>query len=83
MHQSSDNSNDTKPLLKHNMIYHPGKEIKFKIKRTGKFHDPLSRQINEGVRINNSTANSGYLMNSKAEFHQGQVPRVVVVSGLN
>ena len=83
MHQSRDNSYENKPLLKHNSIHHPGKRVKFEIRKTGSFRDPLSRQVNEGVRINNSNSNPGFLMNSKAEFHQGQVPRVVVTSGLH
>ena len=83
MHSSSDTPHDNKPLLKHNMIHHPGKQANFKIRKTGTFQDPLSRQIDEGVRINNSAADPGYLMNSKAEYHQGQVPRVVITSGLH
>ena len=73
---------ENKPLLKHNSIHHPGKRINFEIRKTGSFKDTLSRQVNEGVRINNSNSDPGFLMNSKAEFHQGQVPRVVVTSGL-
>ena len=84
MHQGRDNNNETRhPLIKHNSIFHPGKDMNFNIKRTGSFKDPLSCQVNEGIRINNSTSDSGYLMNSKSEFHQGQVPRVIVVNGLN
>ena len=45
--------------------------------------DPLTRQINEGVRINNTKSSLGMLMNSKAEFHQGAVARVTVERGLD
>ena len=83
MYQGRDTTNETKPLLKHSMLHHSGRRVKFDIRRTGSFQDPLSRQINEGVRINNSTADPGYLMNSKSEFHQGQVPRIVIMNGLN
>ena len=82
-YQSRIPNNETKPLLKHNVIHHPGKQLRFRITKTGSFRDPLSRQVNEGVRINNSPSHPGYLMNSKAEFHQGQVPRVVITSGLH
>ena len=83
LHQSRVTCNENKPLLKHSIIHHPGKQVKFKIAKTGSFQDPLSRQINEGVRINNSTSDPGFLINSKAEFHQGQVPRVMITSGLH
>ena len=33
-------------------------------------------KINEGVRINNTKSDTGYPMNSKSEFQQGEVPRV-------
>ena len=46
------------------------------------YKDPLTRQINEGVRINNSRSTPGYLMNSKAEFRQGEVARVTITRGL-
>ena len=39
-------------------------------------------QIFEGISINHSPSSEGYLMNSKAEYQQGEVARVVVVRGL-
>ena len=39
-------------------------------------------QIYEGVSINHSPSAEGYLMNSKAEYQQGEVARVVLVRGL-
>ena len=36
----------------------------------------------EGVSLNNSPSDPELLMNSRAEFHQGQVARVEVVRGL-
>ena len=74
-------SND-KPLLKHANTFHPGKEPNFEITVNKFFMDPLSRQIDEGVRINNSESDNGLLMNSKSEFHQGAVPRVVMMRGI-
>ena len=69
-------------LMKHVEIHHPNEVPQFEIKPTGFFKDPLTRQINEGVRINNSKSDPGHLINSKSEFRQGQVPRVVVLRGL-
>ena len=80
---SGENGEESKKaLLKHTAAFHPGKEPNFNIKVTGSFNDPLTRHINEGVRINNSRSNAGYLMNSKSEYRQGEVPRVVVTRGL-
>ena len=83
LRQGRDATNETKPLLKHSMLHHSGRRVKFSIRKTGSFKDSLSRQINEGVRINNTTSDPGYLMNSKSEFHQGEVPRVVIMNGFN
>ena len=69
------------PMFKHLQNFHPGEVAKYNIKSTRFFKDPLTRQINEGVRINNSKSNPGLLMNSKSEFRQGEVARVVLVNG--
>ena len=44
------------------------------------FKSCLTRQVNEAVRIEMSTADC--VMNSKAEFHQAPLVRVVPVTGL-
>ena len=44
--------------------------------------DATSAQIYEGVSINHTPSAEGYLMNSKAEYQQGEVARVFVVRGL-
>ena len=72
-----------KPLIKHLLTHHPDKAPNFDIKPVGFFQDVLTRQINEGVRINNSNSDQGYLMNSKSEFRQGEVPRIVITRGIN
>ena len=77
------NNEETKPLLKHNNMFHPNKELDFEIKLVGFYNDSLTRQINEGVRINNDNSTGGYCMNSKSEFRQGVVPRVTYTRGLN
>ena len=47
------------------------------------FSDATSAQIFEGVSINHTPSDEGFLMNSKSEYQQGEVARVVVVRGLN
>ena len=69
-------------MYKHMSNFHPGQEPNFITKATKFFSGPLTRQINEGVRINNTKSSPGMLMNSKAEFHQGAVARVTVERGL-
>ena len=43
---------------------------------TKKCKDPLTRQANEGVRINNRNKNE--LLNSKTEFNHPPIPRITV-----
>ena len=50
------------------------------MKQTNVFKSCLTRQVNEAVRIEMSTADC--IMNSKAEFHQAPLVRVVPVTGL-
>ena len=50
------------------------------MKVLGSFQSAMARQVNEGVRIKRSKADC--LMNSKSEFHQHPVVRVVPVSGI-
>jgi hypothetical protein len=71
-------------LFKHQELHHHqldgSPQYEF---RTEKFFpDPMSKQIFEGVSINHSPSSAGHLMNSKAEYRQGEVARVVLVRGL-
>ena len=50
------------------------------MKQTNVFGSCLVRQVNEAVRIEMSTADC--VMNSKSEFHQASLVRVVPVNGL-
>ena len=50
------------------------------MKQTNVFNSCLARQVNEAVRREMSTADC--VMNSKAEFHQAPLVRVVPVTGL-
>ena len=70
-------------LFKHSQLHHPGEIPEFQFQAEKFFPDPTSAQIYEGVSINHSPSTEGYLMNSKAEYQQGEVARVVIVRGLN
>ena len=62
------------PLVKHLFQNHPqGATFKFRINR--KFHDALTRQSEESVRIQSSAP---ACMNSKAEFNAPPIPRIIV-----
>ena len=69
-------------LFKHTELYHQGAMPEFEFQAERFFTDATSAQIYEGVAINNTPSDEGYLMNSKAEYQQGEVARVVVVRGL-
>ena len=63
-------------LYKHKEIEHKDEMMKIKMQITKKFKDPLTRQANEGVRINNRNKNE--LLNSKTEFNHPPIPRITV-----
>ena len=65
-------------FAKHLNIFHPeaeGDKEAFNMKILQTFKKPLERKITEAVLINNSKAN--IKMNSKAEFHQPALARVI------
>ena len=68
------------PLWKHCMVEHKSEKVEFSMKVLGSFHSAMARQVNEGVRIKRSKADC--LMNSKSEFHQHPVVRVVPMRGV-
>ena len=68
------------PLWKHCLIEHGGVKAEFSMKVVGRFYSCLVRQVNEAVRIFMSEADC--VMNSKSEFHQSPLVRVVAVTGL-
>ena len=70
-------------MYKHMSNFHTGQEPNFIMRATKFFSNPLTRQINKGVRINNTKSSLGMLMNSKAEFNQGAFARVTVERGLD
>ena len=67
-------------LWKHCQLEHNGEKVEFSMKVLGSFQSTMARQVNEGVRIKRSKADC--LMNSKSEFHQHPVVRVVPVRGI-
>ena len=67
-------------LWKHCILEHESEEAEFSMKVLDTFQSSMARQVNEGVRIKRSKADC--LMNSKSEFHQHPVVRVVPMRGL-
>ena len=80
-HQKKQEGN---PLHKHDQTEHDGDKATYSYEPMGFFQDPLTRQVNEGVRINQSIAEGARcpIMNSRAEFQQGSVPRIEIVRGM-
>ena len=73
---------DENAMHKHMELHHQNEEPRFVFEAEKFFKDVSSHQIYEGVCINNSPSTPGYLMNSRAEYEQGGVARLVVAHGL-
>jgi hypothetical protein len=69
------------PLWKHCLLEHQGVKQVFIMKPLKNFSSCLQRQVNEAVRITSSKAT--VIMNSKSEWHQSPIIRVVASSGLH
>jgi hypothetical protein len=69
-------------LWKHKELFHKDEECQFEFSSEKHFRDAVSHQIFEGISINRSPSTPGYLMNSRSEYDQGQVARLVVAQGL-
>jgi hypothetical protein len=69
-------------LFKHQELHHPTGSPQYEFQPEKFFPDPMSKQIYEGVSINHSPSSAGHLVNSRAEYRQGEVARVVVARGL-
>jgi hypothetical protein len=67
------------PLWKHQSIHHPDTEARFQMEVTGVHRSVASRMCDEIVRIKSS--NSKHLMNSKNDWNQPALVRVVAVTG--
>ena len=72
---------DTKsPIYKHAVAHHQGRrDVEFRMVVKNSFRDPLTRQINEAVRI--SESNSEVQLNSKSEWHGPATVRLTVEGG--
>ena len=78
--ESLRNEREDSPLWKHCQLAHNGEKQDFSMEVVGSFQSCLKRQINEAVRITSSQAD--FIMNSKTEFHQTPIVRVVATNGL-
>ena len=70
--------NENSIMLKHILSDHKEEEeqVTFEMKIVGRFKDPMNRQIDEAIRINNREPKT--LLNSKSEFHGPSVKRKVL-----
>ena len=72
------NKQERNAFHKHLVIYHPdkiGDHTAFDIKVEQTYTKNIDRQVAEALKIKNSNAN--ILMNSKAEFHQPAIHRII------
>ena len=67
-------------MWKHCVVQHGGVEAEFEMKILRSFNSCLERQVNEAVRIIINKAD--IVMNSKSEFRQAPIIRVVPTTGL-
>ena len=71
------NKKEENMLYKHKVIEHPDEEdVHFKMEITGLYKDALTRQANEAIRIKN--CKKGELLNSKSQFNNPPITRIVV-----
>ena len=80
------NEHEVSPLWKHCTLEHGGEKVNFTItilKSFRSFFKQLLKlmQVNEAVRIGSSQVD--VLLNSKSEFHQAPLTRVLAFSGLH
>ena len=68
------------PVWKHCQLKHGGTKVKLSLKVCGRFQSCLVRQVNEPVRMMRAKADC--LLNSKSDFHQAPLVRVVALTGL-
>ena len=67
------------PIWKHSELHHNSdNQIGFSMKVTGRFAKPMIRQENEAIRIRESVA--VHEMNSRSEFHQPVIIRLIPTS---
>ena len=76
------NEKEDSPLWKHCVLEHNGEKQSFVMKTLKSFKSCLQRQVNEAVRISASKIEV-VVMNSRNEFHQAPIIRVVAATGLH
>ena len=74
--RSLKNRSKSSALFKHGNNEHPYEKPDWQFKILSTFQDPLSRQVNEAVRINNLPVNS--VLNSKSEFNHAPLNRISI-----
>ena len=79
--QNLQDENADSPLWKHCTLEHNNEKVEFSMKTLKGYKSCLDRQVNEAVRVTSSRAHT--LLNSKNEFHQTPIIRVVAASGLH
>ena len=79
--QDLQNEKEDSPLWKHCTLEHNHIKVNFSMKTLKSYKSCLDRQVNESVRVTNSRAHA--LLNSKNEFHQTPIIRIVAASGLH
>ena len=68
------------PLWKHSQMSQWGsRDVSYSMKLEGCFRDPLTRQVNEAMRIANCKSTTQ--LNSKAEWHGPATVRLVAEGG--
>ena len=70
------NMDEKNPLVKHQMLHHPGRSPNFKFKVDKTWKSSLGRQIREAILINQEDPNR--LMNSKSEWGNNGIPRITI-----
>ena len=73
------NKSEKSPLWKHCVLQHGGRLVNFKMDALRAFKYAMVRQVNEGARVRLTKADM--CMNSKSEFHQPGIVRVVAIRG--
>ena len=73
---------DINALYKQKDLHQRDQVSEFQFETEKSFSDPASKQLFEGVSINQTPSTPGFLMNSKCEYKQREVARVLVVRGL-
>ena len=69
------------PLWKYCILEYNNKKVNFSMKTLKSYRSCLDRQVNESLRVTRSRAHN--LLNSKNEFYQTPIIRIIAASGLH